>query len=476
MRSSTWLATHPGYGVTVASMDANGVSTQSTFDAFGRPLSVQRDGQAKVTYRYAGRPDTAGGINGMIVTTTSASITMQSFTDVLGRSLQSTRTGFDGTTHIVSKTRYDLFGRVSTSTAAAPAGTTTSAYDSLGRLVTTTLPDGNIVTYTHTFNSTTTVDPVGQQNTLTFDVAGRTVSSTDVDKKADGPSTNITTRYEYAPFDLPAKIIDARGNTTAMEYDVRGRRTTLTEPDRGVTDTTFYGTGQVRTTRHPATNLTSTFAYDDMGRTTSRVDHNGTTTLTTSYTFDTATHGIGAMASATSPDGITTAFRYDSAGRRIGTDVTDQSAQVTFSVDNGYDTAGRLTSLHYPDTGNGRLVLQYDYLSHGYINALRYATPGNSQLLDLVTIQSRQPNLALDTATLANGVTLTRGYDALTGRPHNLTATSATGSTLQHLTYGYYANGLVKTRTQNDSQAVRSEEFYYDTLGRLTGWRSHSPQ
>lgn len=469
---STWMAIHPAYGVTVATEDANGVLASATFDEFGRSISTTRDGQAPTTFSYAGRPDASGPtINGVIVTTTTASITTQASTDALGRRVQTTRTGFDGATAVASKTSYDLLGRVQTSTAAAPVGTTTYEYDSLDRPTKTTLPDGKTITYFHSMSTqgsaTVMTDPVGNVTTRYIDHDGRLTAILQMLKKPDNTFDEIVTRYEYAQFDLLARVTDNKGNTTSMEYDMRGRRTKVTEPDRGTTTTSYFGTGSIRTVAHAATNHSITFTYDDLGRKTMSVSEDGTST----FVYDSAAHGIGALASATSPDNIRTDFRYDQHGRAAGVDYTDPSTNTTYQTDTGYDSAGRLSSVQYPDIGHGRrLFLQYDYLSHGYLSALRYARPGQSQLLELWTVNARQPNLALDTATLGNGVTVQRSYDTPTGRLHGLTATAVGGTRLQDLTYGYYDNGLVKTRTQNDSTGNRTETFTYDSLDRLTHW------
>jgi RHS repeat-associated protein len=474
-RTSTWFATHPAYGVTVATMDANGVQSSGTFDTFGRPMTATADGGASTTFSYADRPDSyAGGANGVITTATTAGITTKVYTDLLGRSMKSTMTGFDGATNTVSLLEYDKFGRVTQSTGAAPAGTTTNAYDSLNRLVSTTLPDSKMINYTHTFNTTKTVGikpsttGTASENTVTYDVAGRAISSADLWMNGSAP-TQITTTYEYGPFGLTNKVIDGRGNTTSMVYDTLGRQTSITEPDRGTTTTTYFGTGQVRTATS-ATGVTSTYAYDDMARNTSRIDNVAGNNLTTSFVFDTAINGIGKMASATSPDSVTTAMRYDTNGRVAGSDIND--ALNTFSFDNSYDSTGRLSTIQYPNSGNGRLTLRNDYNTNGYLNKVGYTQPGNSSLLNLYTVNSRLANMARDTATLNNGATIVNTYTASTARPY--TQTTMKGATkLQDLTYDYYDNGLVKKRTDNANLVngfARTDDFTYDTVGRLTNW------
>ena len=475
LRSSTWTAVQPAFGVTVARMDANGVQATGTFDEFGNPISAHSDGGATTAYSYAGRVDLAGGTNGVVTTVVSAGVTTATSTDALGRTIRTAATGFDGTTTTMSRTSYDMFGRVRTTTGAAPVGTTTNEYDSLDRLLKTTLPDGKATSYTHTFATTKTTDPAGQQNTVTRDLDGRVTSSADLLVAPDGTTRMVTTSYQYAPFDLTAKVVDDAGKTTTMEYDVRGRRTRLTEPDRGTSTADYFGTGETRTT-HDAAGVQSTYGYDDMGRQTSRADADGNSTWTTAYTFDTAVHGIGKPATAVSPDNVVTSHRYDGDGQAAGVDTT--GGGTTYSIDYGYDGSGRLVTTTYPETGNGRLVLRNVYNDNGFVQGLTYQRPGEDTQRDLYAVTARRPNLALDSATLSGGTTaLKNTYTADTGRLLNRSVT-ANGTKLQDLTYGYYDNGLVKSRL--DASAAygwfaRGEDFGYDTLGRLTSWTINEP-
>ncbi|MBO3749830.1 VCBS repeat-containing protein [Streptosporangiaceae bacterium NEAU-GS5] len=472
-RPVTWTAVQPAYGVTVASMDANGVQTQATFDEFGRVLTVKREGQAQTTVGYAPRGDTVGGDNGVITTTGHASITTEVSTDALGRRLATRQTGFEGTLNTLSKIRYDLLGRAVARTGAAPEGTTSFAYDSLDRVTTTTTPDQKTTSYAYGMtaagSSAVTTDPAGSVTTAYSDVDDRLVDAAETLTRPGNAPQELHTTYRYAPFDLLAKIVNAKGQVTSMDYDVRGRRIRLADPDRGTTVTTYHGTGQIDTQTHQETGHSTVFAYDDLGRAIRQTTEDGGS----DFVYDTAAGGIGALAYAVSPFQVRTDFRYDNRGRAIGVDVTDQATGAVYRTDTGYDSAGRLLTVQFPAAGPGRLSLQYDYLSHGHLSGLRYAEPGDPTLKDLYTVTSRKPNLALDTATWGNGVTIKRAYDSGTARAHSLTATAAGGAKVQDLTYTYYDDGQIKERIENDATtggAPRTETYTYDSLKRLTNW------
>src|SRR5262249_39181158 len=158
------------------------------------------------------------------------------------------------------------------------------------------------------------------------DVDGRITSR--VDLLTSGQSlTAVTTRYAYAPFDLLSKVTNNLGHVTTFTYDVRGRRTQLNAPDRGLTTTTYYPTRAAHTHTQAATG-TATFGYADLGRKTSSVSSDGTTT----FGYDSAVNGIGALAYAISPDQIRTDYRYDSFGRRTGLDYTDQTDGAVYKT------------------------------------------------------------------------------------------------------------------------------------------------
>ena len=485
-RPSTWMITHPGLGVTVASQDANGVITGTRIDDLGRPVETIPTGGAASQISYANRPDATGGTNGTTITTVRNHVTSNVNADALGRTLTSNVTGFDGTP-TGSRTSYDQLGRVVRTIVPAPGGTTRYDYDSLGRRVTTTLPDGGTVGYGYPDMFTTVVtDPAGRQSVTVLDGANRVTSTTGKLVKPNGTVEDVTTSYGYAPFDLLATATDDGGHVTSMGYDLLGRQTSLSEPDRGTTTMTYYGTGEVHTTTRPSAG-TTTFGYDDLGRQTSAAN---TVDGTRSFVFDTAAHGIGKLASATSPDGPTTSYRYDTAGRLAGVDLTDASVwPATMSVDYHVDGAGQPSYTEYPDPdGPGpasRFAVSYGYLlpdntTHGYPVKISTSTAGFTPA-PVWTVQSRKPNQALDTAVLGSGpgaVTVKRSYQAGSARLQGLSATVG-GLTLQSLTYGYTASGQVNSRTQSDAGtggATRTESFGYDTIGRLTGWGLTSGQ
>jgi RHS repeat-associated protein len=482
-RPSSWQAVHPAYGMPVATLDANGVGAGMVNDDLGRPVKVTVDGQGDTTFSYANLPAPLNYTNGTVVSTSHAGITTTASTDALGRPVQTTVTGFDGTASAASSV-FDVLGRVVSQAAPAPGGTVGHAYDSLNREVLTTLPDGKTDTFSYGLTAAESVvqvtDPAGRIGVRHFDRDGRIVASTGKLTKLDGTVADLTNTTTYAPFDLPATFTDPDGHLTSMSYDVLGRQTKLVEPDRGTTDIGYFGTGETHTVSRGVAG-TTTYTYDDLARPTAS---GNTVDGVSVYRYDTAAHGIGKPAWASSPFGIRTDYRYDTAGRNTGTDLTDLSTPGTvYSTDSTYDDAtGRPTGLEYPDPDQGgpaaRLRLTYGYtqpggVSHGYATTVTMTTPGQAQQ-QLWSVTARKPNLGLAAGVLGSGsgaVTLTRSYDPGTARLHSQTATSAAGAVLQDITYGYTAGGQVNTRTQTATGVVpRAETYGYDTLGRLTDW------
>ncbi|WP_338673859.1 RHS repeat-associated core domain-containing protein [Streptomyces sp. SCSIO 30461] len=463
-RPSTWNAVWPSLGVTVATQNADGVQSATQFDELGRPVHIAPDGQTPTSITYSNRPDTAGGTNGTTTVSVTGPHTSKASTDATGRSLETRATGFDGTLQLQSQTRYDTLGRTARTTLPAPGGTTQYAYDSLDRPTLTTLPDGKTTTSTHTFFTSRTVSPTGAATTTTTNQDGQVKS---VVKGHTDPSRSraITTSYDYGPFGLLRTAADHKNNVTTYGYDIRGRTISIDDPNKGLTSTTYYGTGEVKTQTRSG-NKTTTYAdYDDLGRyTTKTTSEDGTST----FEYDTAANGIGKLAKATSPDNIRTEYRYDSNGRDTGTDYTDLSTNTTYSTDQTYDSQGRPDTLYYPQSpGRSRYAVK-----NGYNNAGNLATISEAAAVKpLWTVTARHANQALETAQYGatNGpLTLKNTYQTSgTGRLHNTTVTTPT-TAAQNLTYTYYDDGLVHTKT--DSVNKRTETYAYDSIQQLTDW------
>ena len=204
------------------------------------------------------------------------------------------------------------------------------------------------------------------------------------------------------------------------------------------------------------------FAYDESGNLTQRVDANGDTTR---YVYDALGHilGIryngrpgvefsyrpdGALRRMTDPTG-TTSFGYDRQGRVTGIDYSDGS-RVVFAHGQGLSTR---TVRHMDDSetvyehdGSGRLAEVSDASGS---TRLEYGTGG-----DLVKVKR------------TNGLTSTYSYDGAgrpTGSEHRLN-----GELL--LAYGFELDGAGRPRRKTRVAGVDTLvwEFSYNLSGRLT--------
>ena len=73
-------------------------------------------------------------------------------------------------------------------------------------------------------------------------------------------------------------MISAQPNTLiTLDYNSRRQRSTLSDPNYGLMQTTYNAFGELinQTTPH---GFETTYTYDKLGRTTTRIEHEGTTT------------------------------------------------------------------------------------------------------------------------------------------------------------------------------------------------------
>jgi RHS repeat-associated protein len=453
------MQTHSGLGVSLRTVDPNGVPTTMRYDGFGR---------RRETYRADGsfeRIDHRSGFRQMTTVSTSGGGSTTVVVDPLGREVERRVKAFDGRI-ATSVTEYDVLGRVARTSRPAFSGETrqftTMEYDNRDRPLSTTAPDGVRVRHRYSGLETNTYDGKGIRSYVVANVDGDVAASFEDDPNS---TVSLATRFAYGPFGETTKITAPDDSVQTMHHDRLGRLDRIVDPSQGTTTTSYNAFGEM-TKQTDGSGRTTTYARDLLGRVTSTTSPDGTAT----NTWDTAAKGLGQLASARSEDGVTIGYTYDPIGRLATTSyVVDGTA---YEFGHGYDQIGRQVSTTYPAIPGapataGRLTVNYEYNQHGYLYQIRDAAPGGPAYW---TAQERNAAGQLTRERFHNGVVTTRGYASATGLP---TAVAATGpgdvGRIADMSFEYDANRNVTLR--QDRTRARVENFGYDNLNRLVTWR-----
>ena len=258
---------------------------------------------------------------------------------------------------------YDDAGRLIVTVTDALDKITKLAYDKAGNLEEVEDPNGNHVDYTYdSLNRVTSISDElhdAEPGTATVSIDYDNIPGTGYVEtvRVDG----VDTRYEYdSRYRLWRVIEDYGGSdlTTQYGYDAVGNLTAVTNP-LGKTVTYAYDERhQLEAIAYPQGTLASrTFSYDELGRLEASINSAGTTAL--------AYDGVDRVTSVQYPNETLIQFAYDRAGNREsmvdGTgstgysyDALNRLTGVTAggeTVEYGYDGAGNLTTLTYPENG-----------------------------------------------------------------------------------------------------------------------------
>ena len=307
---------------------------------------------------------------------------------------------------------YDAAGRM-TSLTDALTHAVTWGYDALGRRTSQNNRDGTVITWTH-------------------DGAGRilTRAGTDV--------ATTTFAYDANGNRLTAA---ASGVTITSTYDRLNRSLSVTTSNDALADTTYTYSFTAPTRTDPTGAYT--FTVDAFGREISMLDPiHGATPWTTTYRAD------GQRANLAMPNGNTTAWTYDPAGRPTGSATTAPGPVTRASYSYAINRARQRLSEASTITGdptNGTVSFTYDPMGRltGYSG-----TPVTSQTYAWDKVPNRTSK------QVGGGAAVTTTFDAA-NRP---TSDSAGGF------YSSDLDGRLLFPT-----GFGLETYQWDAVGRLTG-------
>ncbi|MEV4665242.1 polymorphic toxin-type HINT domain-containing protein [Micromonospora echinofusca] len=297
---TTTIETRPYWGQPIRSIDYNGRVTDMEYDPMGRLARGWKIGWSKAdnpsspsveyTYSYAPNKDAYPYTKSRALHAGGGYLTAYDIKDAFLRPRQTQTVGVGGD-RVVTDTLYDATGRaVATYQAHAEPGVPSGAlwwepewsvpalsknvYDNASRATDAVFfgTDGvsNIVekwrTHTRYLGDTTTVTPPqgGTVTTTKTDIEGRTVELRQRVDQAGVEPDHVTT-YTYNRKGQLTLVKDTGGNEWVNTYDVKGRQTSATDPDKGTTDTTYNAYDQAETTTDANGNVLVN-EYDSLGR------------------------------------------------------------------------------------------------------------------------------------------------------------------------------------------------------------------
>lgn len=424
---------------------ADGASTSTTYDSIGE-VSTVTDARGNVTqYQYddAGRRTKVtdalthvtsfayDSVGNQISATDANTNTTQYQYDRLNRR---TNTIYPDTTS--DSVAHDALGRTTTKT--DQAGLTTQfLYDKLGRLIQVADALGQLTKYTYdevgnrtsqtdSNNHTTTFAydqlgrrtrrtlPLGMFEAMIYDAAGNLASKTDFNGKTTmyvyDSMSRLTTKTPDASFSAPAvsftytqsgqrsSMTDASG-TTNYFYDLRDRLTRKTAPV-GTLTYTYDGAGNLTSITSSNTNGTSVYySYDALNRLSTLVD-NRLASATTTYTYD----SVGNLQSYTYPNGVQTAYTYNTLNRVTGVSISKGAALASYGYQLG--RAGNRTQVS--ELSGRTVTYTYDSLYRLMGEAIAVAAISGSIGYLYDHVGNRQQR----TSTVAPVPSATYSYDA----------------------------------------------------------------
>ncbi|WP_437565862.1 RHS repeat-associated core domain-containing protein [Sorangium sp. So ce542] len=249
---------------------------------------------------------------------------------------------------------------------------------------------------------------------------------------------------------------------TRMTRDAFGRVRQLDDPDRGTTVSIHDGFGELVSSTD-ALGRETTWAYDALGRPRSRVDRDGAERVTTTWTWDTAAHGIGKLHALAGPDGEKT-YGYTGRGQLDVISLRIDGERAPLEARLGYDELGRVEAVTYPaPAGAAPFVVAHDHDAHGHVIAVRDRGTGFAywRLTDVDHAGRFREEV------FGNGVVTERSYFADKQRLRHV-ATQSGAANVQDLDYGYDDLLNLTRRTDSLQPENTTERFRYDPLQRLT--------
>jgi RHS repeat-associated protein len=392
----------PASGHATRITDPNNKITDLRYDPLGRLTGVWLPGRVRgsdspnTSYGYQVRDDGPSVVTTGKLAPNGNTITSYVLYDGFLRARQ-TQTPAEGGNggRVLADTGYDSRGLVWKQNApffnqGAPGGglvnvddnqvpeQTVTQFDGAGRPVVAQLQgSGTVKLRTQTAYHGDHVDvtpPAGATATTAYtDARGRTVRLLQYHGATPSGAAD-TTSYGYTQADQLATVTDPAGNLWRYGYDLLGRRTDTTDPDRGHSSATFDDAGQLLTTTD-ARGTRLAYTYDALGRKTGEYLGSTTGTRLAGWTYDTVLKGLPG-----------------SSTRYVGT--TQYVSGVTSYNDHGQPLSSAVAIV------KGGLVTRYQY-------QLTYKPDGSIEQITLPTT----PGLPNETVTYS--------YDAL-GMPSKL--------------------------------------------------------
>ncbi|MDF2176845.1 SpvB/TcaC N-terminal domain-containing protein [Aliiglaciecola sp. CAU 1673] len=448
--------------------DANGLAQYHYYDAFGRKyFTAAEDGSYSQTLLDDCSTGCPANATYSVTVSTPNAPDSRSYFDILGREVAKRTQMLTGNWSQVDS-EYNEHGQLVAQTKpylVTPGFTHTSRlyYDALGRKWKESAADGTekylswegyaeservVSTYISSAGSRVSTANIDQTNEKTLNGFGQVVVSEDANSQR--------TTYQYGALGTLVKATNLDTSVVTVAYDNYGRKTSMTDPDKGYLIYRYNALGEMVERVAPG-NVSQVTYYDAAGRTTkvkSGSSHQG------QFIY------VGALleseTSTDSSDTLTRAYRYDGWGRINGT--THSVGDKEWLTSTTYDQYGRVFQ-QFDASGDSRGT-QYDY-QYGYAKGLKEARNP-----ERVYFQANGMD-AFGNITfweLGNGHSGQAAYDPLTGFIQSIFSSSGSVA-LQDQLYEYDGLGNLRARTDKSGDLASSqlqEIFAYDELNRLT--------
>lgn len=364
--------------------------------------------------------------------------------DTKGRRTQITNFSNRNTQHIT----YDPLGNPLTIRNSGDEGiqeTTTYTYNTLGRQISKTTPEGTTFHYTH--------DPL----------SGKTTQ----EKCLNTPHL-ITSHFD--PFGNEITATDANGNTTHTTYNLYGSPTTIHHPDD--TQETLRYTPDGHLASHTKRNgLELTYIKDALGRTLEKIyDDQGS---------EYYAYHLHHLAQKVDLEGNDHTYTYDTAGRKVKEVFSEKLTNYT------YDPLGHLAT----KTENLERITQYKRDLKGQLLEITQTGPDNSPLSNVAYTYDADGNQITRTRLIDNeAATETHLYDSqnrriayTNGNGHTWTTTYHPLKTIKtdphgtttHLIYDPLKRLIQKEQIDSNGTPLFKQEMTYDPHGNLLTQTAH---